>query len=133
MEWITDDSFVIRGAETMDPTDGSTVLRIRDSADAQWRDVLRWPQDENGGGVAFSKEGSSIYVLVLLFMLHKQFLCVLQAYSCILCAQQDAGLRADSWKHYRCASCMCRCSMPVECEFKAGLHVLRMSRLNCMC
>lgn len=48
----------------MDPNDGSTILRVRDGRDSEWRDLVRWPQDESGGGVAFSKEGSSIFVLV---------------------------------------------------------------------
>ena len=67
-EWITDADFAIRAAEAMDPSDGSTVLRVRAAKDAGWQDLLRWPQDETGGGLAFTKDGSSMFVLVTAFV-----------------------------------------------------------------
>ena len=43
--WLTDAHFNIRGASSMDPADGSTTLRTRASADAEWRPIITWPQE----------------------------------------------------------------------------------------
>jgi dipeptidyl aminopeptidase/acylaminoacyl peptidase len=59
--WITDADFKIRGANARNPSDGSTTLRVRDTAGAPFRDLVVWPFGENGGGVAFTKDGKDIY------------------------------------------------------------------------
>src|SRR2546426_35196 len=35
-------------ATALDPKDASTILRVRDSATAPWRDLVRWPIDRSG-------------------------------------------------------------------------------------
>ncbi len=59
--WITDDAFRIRGAMASNPADGSTILRVRDGADAAWREVAVWPFGEEGGAVAFTKDGKALW------------------------------------------------------------------------
>ncbi|KAK9817826.1 hypothetical protein WJX72_002773 [[Myrmecia] bisecta] len=60
--WTTDDNFKIRGATSMNPADGSKTLRVRDSEAAEWRDLITWPQEEEGGPVSFAKDGQSLYI-----------------------------------------------------------------------
>jgi dipeptidyl aminopeptidase/acylaminoacyl peptidase len=59
--WGTDADFVIRGAQAQSQ-DGGTIIRVRDSASAPWRDLLTFPAEENGGFVDFTADGKSIYV-----------------------------------------------------------------------
>ncbi len=59
---LADYAFTIRACVFMDPTNGSKVLRVRDSRDAPWRDLLTWPQDDEGHPVCFAKDGKSVYV-----------------------------------------------------------------------
>ncbi len=68
--WLTDHEFVIRAAVTLDPEDSSMALRVRDSKDAPWRDLIVWPFGESGllegygsaQAIAFAPDGRSIYV-----------------------------------------------------------------------
>lgn len=60
--WETDADFVVRGAQARDPNDGSTILRVRDAADAPWRDLLRLPAEENGDLGGFTADGKAVYV-----------------------------------------------------------------------
>lgn len=60
--WLTDAKFQIRGAISMNPTDGSTTFRTRETLDSEWKELMTWPQEENGGPVAFTKDGKSVYV-----------------------------------------------------------------------
>lgn len=60
--WITDAGFKIRGAMAQNPADASTILRVRDSVDKPWRDIITWPFGENGGAVGFTADGKGLYV-----------------------------------------------------------------------
>ena len=60
--WEADADFVVRGAQALDPADGSTIIRVRDAADQPWRDLLKLPAEENGGLVGFAADGKSVYV-----------------------------------------------------------------------
>jgi dipeptidyl aminopeptidase/acylaminoacyl peptidase len=60
--WKTDASFVIRGAQAQNAQDGSTIVRVRDSATAPWRDLLTFPAEENGDFIDFAGDGKSLYV-----------------------------------------------------------------------
>jgi dipeptidyl aminopeptidase/acylaminoacyl peptidase len=67
LQWVTDADFQIRGAVSMNPADGSTTLRTRQSTDdahcsGEWKSIVTWPQEENGGPVAFTQDGASMYV-----------------------------------------------------------------------
>mmetsp|Transcript_11794 Transcript_11794/g.12965 ORF Transcript_11794/g.12965 Transcript_11794/m.12965 type:complete len:635 (-) Transcript_11794:50-1954(-) len=62
LAWYTDDEFKIRGATSMNPGDGSLTLRVRDSTSDDWRDLLTWPHEENGGALSFTKDGKSMFV-----------------------------------------------------------------------
>jgi len=61
-QWVCDGNFKIRGAVSNDQSDGSKVLKIRDNDEAEWRDVARWPNDEEGHFYEFTPDGSGIYV-----------------------------------------------------------------------
>ena len=60
--WGTDAAFVIRGAQAQNPNDGSTIIRVRDSATAPWRDLLTFPAEENGEFIGFTADGKHVYV-----------------------------------------------------------------------
>ena len=59
--WGTDAAFVIRAAEAQG-SDGSTIIRVRDSATAPWRDLITLSAEENGSFVDFAADGKSVYV-----------------------------------------------------------------------
>jgi dipeptidyl aminopeptidase/acylaminoacyl peptidase len=59
--WVTDADFQIRGAQAQNPKDASTIVRLRDGKDAPWRDLVVLPFGENGGIVAFSADGKSLF------------------------------------------------------------------------
>ncbi len=61
-DWYTDSDFVIRAALAANEQDGSSTLRVRDSAAARWRDLVTLPFGENGSFVGFTAEGRSGYV-----------------------------------------------------------------------
>ncbi|CAG9463374.1 unnamed protein product [Pedinophyceae sp. YPF-701] len=61
LSWMTDDELAVRGCMTMNPADGSKTLRVRDTVDAEWRDLYTWPHDEVGSPLMFSKAGDEIY------------------------------------------------------------------------
>jgi len=60
--WLTDPQFVIRAAVASDQATGAVTLRVRDGADAPWRDLVTWPFEESGGPVDFAPDGRSLYV-----------------------------------------------------------------------
>jgi len=60
--WSTDADFVIRAATAQNSSDGSSIVRVRDSATSPWRDLLTFPAEENGGFVDFAPDGKSAYV-----------------------------------------------------------------------
>lgn len=71
LSWTTDSQFVIRGATALNPDDVSTVLRVRDSADKPWRNLIIYPFKQshftgqvNGGSmiIGFTEDGKSLYV-----------------------------------------------------------------------
>jgi hypothetical protein len=69
LSWTTDRDFAIRAATAFDPASGETIVRVRDSAAAPWRDLVRMAFEDstmfgqvNGGSVVagFSPDGKSI-------------------------------------------------------------------------
>ncbi len=60
--WLTDADFRIRAAEAKDPGTGDDFIRVRDSDDAEWRDLIRFPFGENGGAFGFDKSGDKLFV-----------------------------------------------------------------------
>ncbi len=60
--WVTDPDFRVRAAVAMNPKDGSQVLRVRDTDKADWRDLITWPHNEEGGPVDFTADGKAMYV-----------------------------------------------------------------------
>jgi dipeptidyl aminopeptidase/acylaminoacyl peptidase len=59
--WVADAGFVIRGAQAQGPN-GETILRVRDDAQAPWRDLMTFPAEDNGSFVEFSADGKSVVV-----------------------------------------------------------------------
>jgi dipeptidyl aminopeptidase/acylaminoacyl peptidase len=71
LTWATDHDFVIRAATAFDPKTVQTVIRVRDSADAPWRDLVVMPferalfggQVSGGSQIAgFAPDGKSLIV-----------------------------------------------------------------------
>lgn len=65
VSWLTDLDFQIRGAMSLNPADGSTTLRVRDTCKDAFRDLITWPMEEEGSAVAFCEDGESLYVTVI--------------------------------------------------------------------
>ena len=72
LSWTVDSNFVIRAATAFDLASGRTVLRIRASSKAPWRDLSAWAFEDstmfgqiNGGTVTagFAPDGQSLYVV----------------------------------------------------------------------
>jgi dipeptidyl aminopeptidase/acylaminoacyl peptidase len=72
ISWTKDIDLVIRGATVFDPKTLETVVRVRDSAGAPWRDLVRMPFESstmfgqyNGGSViaGFEPDGRSLDVV----------------------------------------------------------------------
>jgi len=59
--WIADAQMVVRGAAAPQP-DGSVVLLVRDTGEADWRELLTIPADDalTSNPIAFSEDGSSL-------------------------------------------------------------------------
>jgi len=62
VSWQTDPSFQIRAAMATNLKDGSNVLRVRDTRDAAWRELIVWPFGESGGAVEFTADGKGMFV-----------------------------------------------------------------------
>ena len=62
VSWQTDPDFQIRAAVASNPKDGSTILRVRDSKEAAWRELIVWPFGESGDVVDFTADGRGIFV-----------------------------------------------------------------------
>ena len=60
--WLTDADFRIRAAEAQDPETGDSIIRVRDTDDAAWRDLIRFPFGENGGAYDFDKSGNKLFI-----------------------------------------------------------------------
>jgi dipeptidyl aminopeptidase/acylaminoacyl peptidase len=66
VEWVADDNFVLRAAAAIDD-DANAIIRVRDSATAPWRELLRWNFEEAGFDrfqriVGFSSGGRGLRV-----------------------------------------------------------------------
>lgn len=62
-DWVADNNLHIRAAQAY-TADGGTVIRVRDQASNEWRDLLKWGPEEGLGGIAaFSPDNKSLYVL----------------------------------------------------------------------
>ncbi len=62
-DWTADGNLVVRAAQVQTP-DGGTLIRVRDSATAPWREFQRWSSDETLGGVlGFSADGKALRLI----------------------------------------------------------------------
>ena len=70
LTWTTDDNFVIRAATAFD-TKGQTIIRVRDSATAPWRDLVTMPFEQalfdgqvvNGSLIAGFEPGGKVLLV----------------------------------------------------------------------
>jgi dipeptidyl aminopeptidase/acylaminoacyl peptidase len=67
VEWVPDPQFRVRAAAALDPRTGDTILRVRDRADAPWRDLQRWSFEDAGNDryqrvLAFTPDGRGLIV-----------------------------------------------------------------------
>merc|ERR1712194_651662 len=56
---IEDETFTIRGAVASNPEDSSQIVRVRDSSDDAWRELITFPFGEEGGLVSFSQDAKT--------------------------------------------------------------------------
>lgn len=61
-DWVCDGNGVVRGALAFDLLDGSQTVRVRDSLESEWRDVLRWSSLDSGSLAGFGPKPNQIYV-----------------------------------------------------------------------
>lgn len=60
--WQADNALEIRAAQVQ-MEDGGTIIRVRDTAKAPWRELLRWGPDETFGAVVgFTPDNKSLWV-----------------------------------------------------------------------
>ena len=67
IEWATDDNFQVRAATALRTPDAATVIRVRDNAQAQWRDLAVWPFLDAGFDryrrlIGFTDGGKAMFV-----------------------------------------------------------------------
>ncbi len=61
-----DHDLQVRAAQVVTP-DGGTIIRVRDTAKAAWRDLMKWGADETMGQIAgFSPDNKSLWVMTSL-------------------------------------------------------------------
>jgi len=60
--WATDQNFVIRVAHASNPTDGSTMIKVRNSVHDEWRVLITVPFGEHAGVFGFTPDGKNLYV-----------------------------------------------------------------------
>ncbi|MBD2102107.1 S9 family peptidase [Leptolyngbya sp. FACHB-261] len=62
--FMADTEFTIRGALTNTP-DAGQALKVRDSVESEWREVLRWSLDDsaNSNPVSFTGDGKAMHIL----------------------------------------------------------------------
>ena len=58
-----DESFEIREAVVMNQADSSSTVKVRDSKEGEWRELIHFPYGEEGNMIDFSKDGKSALVL----------------------------------------------------------------------
>ncbi len=54
--WVADSDFTIRAAHAAAP-DGGFILRARASVHSDWKDIVKWPAEEEGNPYGFDAEG----------------------------------------------------------------------------
>jgi dipeptidyl aminopeptidase/acylaminoacyl peptidase len=59
--WLADDEMVVRAASVTTP-DGGTEIRIRDSAAAPWRKLIKAGMEDNLAALDFTKDGQSLFL-----------------------------------------------------------------------
>jgi dipeptidyl aminopeptidase/acylaminoacyl peptidase len=62
--WVADRDLAVRGAVATTP-DGGSILRVRDTADGPWRDLIVWDSSDalTSGPVGFTGDGRALYLL----------------------------------------------------------------------
>src|SRR3984957_4480610 len=59
--WLADDDMIVRAATVTTP-DGGTELRIRDSAAAPWRSLMKASMEDDLAPLDFTKDGQSLFL-----------------------------------------------------------------------
>ena len=62
INWITDFDFQIRAAVATDNETGATIVRVRDDVESAWRELMRFPFEENGEVHEFNRDGTGLYI-----------------------------------------------------------------------
>src|SRR5271155_1853114 len=59
--WLADDNMIVRAASITTP-DGGTELRVRDSAAAPWRTLMKASMEDDLNALDFTKDGRSLFL-----------------------------------------------------------------------
>jgi dipeptidyl aminopeptidase/acylaminoacyl peptidase len=59
--WLADDNLVVRAAMAVTP-EGGDEIKVRDSARAPWRTLVRTGKDSEASAIDFSKDGDTIFL-----------------------------------------------------------------------
>ncbi|CAM6095502.1 unnamed protein product [Calypogeia fissa] len=62
-EWLCDSDFHIRAALHYHLSDGSYTIRVRDTVDSKWRDVLKWSKADFGSLFGFASDSKKLYII----------------------------------------------------------------------
>lgn len=62
-DWLCDSNSVVRGALAFNLSDGSSTIRVRDSVDSSWHDVLHWTSQDAGSMAGFGPSPKQMYVM----------------------------------------------------------------------
>ncbi len=62
LHWLTDADFRIRAAQAADPTNGDSMIRVRDAVDQPWRELVRFPFGEDGAAYDFNAAGNRLFM-----------------------------------------------------------------------
>lgn len=61
VDWVADSQFQVRGAQVALP-DGGFQLLVRDTTQADWRPLVTWGPDEEGGPYGFIPDDTGLYI-----------------------------------------------------------------------
>ncbi len=65
-DWVADNNLQIRASQAFSP-DGGIVIRVRDTINSPWRDLIKWgPEEGLGGATAFTPNNKGLYILTSL-------------------------------------------------------------------
>jgi dipeptidyl aminopeptidase/acylaminoacyl peptidase len=62
VSWVADGSLALRAVMARTPDGFSFLLRVRETEDTDWRTVMTWGPDDEGGPWGFTQDGKGVYL-----------------------------------------------------------------------